>query len=526
MSSASSTGLSVHRNTYLDSLRLMECSVTMDGVEGVAWAGATMATARGFDDLAAAGFSGGELDGLGANDLVLAVKADDDETVEKALAAGRTTAFAEREGGGTRSAEETPPWSIAEAKRRLPDAAVAVISVPGEHAALETHHALSAGLHVLLFSDGVPLDEEIELKKRATELGLLVMGPGAGTAVLGGTGLGFANVLGGSEADEGSDTDAIGVVAAAGTGAQEVSALLDRWGVRVSHVIGVGGRDLSEQVDGLMAKAATRTLLADDATRAVLLVSKPPAPRVARAVLAECGDTDGIAVFLGIDDVETPGRTQLAPTLERGAVAAAQLVGASPTLVSATVKKRVTAGIEALSPDRTLVRGLFSGGTLCYEAQVILSGKLGPVHSNEPLHEDHGMPAPDGAHVLLDLGAEEYTRGVPHPMIDPSTRLEMLRELRDSRDIAVVLLDVVIGHGAHADPAGELAPVLTELLDGGKGPQVVTYVLGTEGDPQVYSRQRATLEEVGCIVPETNARAAYAAAALVKRDPALVEEGL
>jgi len=171
------------------------------------------------------------------------------------------------------------------------------------------------------------------------------------------------------------------------------------------------------------------------------------------------------------------------------------------------------------------VQGLFCGGTLCYEAQLVLEGHLGPVHSNEPLREERTVPAPPGAHVLLDLGAEEYTRGVPHPMIDLGTRLDLLRAQADDPALAVVLLDVVLGYGSHEDPAGRLAPLCAELMAGG-GPQVVAYVLGTEGDPQVYSRQKAALEAAGCIVPATNARAAHAAAALALRRPELVETGL
>lgn len=180
---------------------------------------------------------------------------------------------------------------------------------------------------------------------------------------------------------------------------------------------------------------------------------------------------------------------------------------------------------RGLPPRRVRVQGLFSGGTLCYEAQVILEGHLGPVHSNEPLRKDHDLPAPEGAHVLLDLGAEEYTRGVPHPMIDLSTRLELLRQQAGDEDLAVVLLDVVLGHGSHDDPAGQLAPLCAELMADG-GPQVVAYVLGTEQDPQSYSRQRTVLQAVGCIVPETNARAAHVAAALALRRPELVRTGL
>jgi FdrA protein len=511
------SGVDVHGETYLDSLVLMAATVRMDGLAGVEWAGAVMASPSGLADLAAAGFTGPELDGLGANDLVLAVRAADEDVLAAALAAGREAAFAERVEASGSGTVEAPPRSVREAVGCLDGANVAVVSVPGPFAALEAHHALSAGLHVLLFSDGVPLEEEIELKRRGAELGLLVMGPGAGTAVLGGTGLGFANVL-----RTPADGGAVGIVAAAGTGAQEVSALLSRWGVPVSQVVGVGGRDLSEAVEGCMARLAVRALAGDPGTGAVLLVSKPPAASSARAVLAECTDTPAVAVFLGLEHNSLPAGVTSAPTLETGARAAAELTGAMPPPLSGRLRERVAEAAGRLDPARVRVQGLFSGGTLCYEAQLILERHLGPVHSNEPLRAERGLPAPDGANVLLDLGAEEYTRGVPHPMIDLSTRLNLLRRQADDPSIAVVLLDVVLGHGSADDPAGQLAPVCAELM-AGDGPQVVAYVLGTEDDPQVYSRQRARLEEAGCVVAETNARAAHAAAALARRRPELVE---
>jgi FdrA protein len=324
--------------------------------------------------------------------------------------------------------------------------------------------------------------------------------------VLGGTGLGFANVLSGGS----SGVRGVGVVAAAGTGAQEVSALLDRWGVPVTSVIGVGGRDLRADVGGLMAQAAVHALTRDDDTGVVLLVSKPPDADVAAAVLAQCRGTPTVAVFLGLEDVEPPEGVRLVPTLEAGVQVAAELAGGTPR----DVRDLVLRG-RAAPPGRTAVRGLFSGGTLCYEAQYVLERELGPVWSNEPLRSERGLPAPEDASLLLDLGAEEYTRGRPHPMIDPSGRLELLREAGQDPSVAAVLLDVVLGHGAHADPAGQLAPVCAEVMAGG-GPPVVAYVLGTEGDPQRYSAQRATLEEAGCLVPETNAQAARVAAALVR----------
>jgi FdrA protein len=516
-------GLRVHRDTYLDSLLLMATTVTMDERPGVSWAGAVMANQRGLEDLAAAGFSSADLDGLGANDLVLAVTAEDEETLEATLDAGREAAFAERRPAAGDTTAETPSEDLAEAVRREPGMSVAVVSVPGEYAALEAHHALTAGLHVLLFSDNVPVEEEIELKDRALRLGRLVMGPGAGTAVLAGTGLGFANVL---TARPRAGVRGVGVVAAAGTGAQEVSALLDRWDVPVTQVIGVGGRDLTARVGGRMAAAAVRALDADPATGVVLLVSKPPAPDVAASLLMQCRKTPVVAVYLGLDelgpDAEGNGAMRLAPTLEGGARAAAELAGVQVPRLGTGLRERVAAAAAGLPAQRRGIRGLFSGGTLCYEAQYVLEKILGPVWSNEPLRPQRRLPAPDGAPVLLDLGAEEYTVGRPHPMIDPSTRLDLLRETAADPEVAVVLLDVVLGHGSATDPAGSLAPVAADVGSGG-GPRVVVHLLGTEADPQQYSAQWARLEEAGCLVAETNARAASAAAALALRRPELAE---
>lgn len=519
-----SQGLQVHKGFYLDSLVLMSATVSMEESPGVSWAGAFMGTRQAHDDLVANGFSADDLADAGPNDVVLAAKADDDGAIDAALEAGRATAFRREE--STAAAAEAAPASIADAAA-AGDVNVAIVSVPGEYAALETHHALTAGLHVLLFSDGVSLAEEVELKTRAASLGRLVMGPGAGTSIIGGTGLGFANVMTAQPKSNG----AVGVVAAAGTGAQEVSSLLSRWGVRVVNVIGVGGRDLSDDVAGRAAKLATRALDHDEGTSAVLLVSKPPSAAVAADVLAQCQDTPAVAVFLGLDESANAGphagghKAKLARTLESGARAAAELVGVTAASSSQGLSRAVAAACAGLAPQRTLVRGFFSGGTLCYEAQLLLEEFLGPIYSNEPLRKEYHVPAPAGAHVLLDLGAEEYTRGVPHPMIDPHRRIEVLREQAGDEQTAVVLLDVVLGYGSHEDPAGELAPVLAELM-GESGPRVVAYVLGTEDDPQGYSRQRAKLEEVGCIVPETNARAALVAAAIAARRPEIAESSV
>jgi FdrA protein len=359
----------------------------------------------------------------------------------------------------------------------------------------------------------VPLDEEIGLKERASALGRLVMGPGAGTAVLGGVGLGFANAV---------RRGRVGVVAAAGTGAQEVMTLLDRWDIGVSHVIGVGGRDLSASVGGLMTACAVRALDADPGTDAILLVSKPPDPAVAAWVLAQCRKTPLVAACVGMTAPDGRlGDALLAGTLEEGAVRLAGLLGVPVQDLAAGLAGAAEKAIRGLADTRTAVRGFFTGGTLCYEAQVVLRELLGAVYSNIPLEAGHGLPAPAGTHVCLDLGEEEFTRGRPHPMIDPAARREIMQDQAFGPDVAVVLLDVVLGYGSHPDPAGEIAGTCGDIVAGGAA--VVAYVLGTRADPQGYDAQRAKLEEAGVIVTETAARAARTAAAIAARQPGLAE---
>ena len=384
---------------------------------------------------------------------------------------------------------------------------MAVVSVPGPYAALAAHCALTAGLHVLLFSDNVPVSDEVALKRRASGLGRLVMGPGAGTAMLGGVGLGFANAVGAGP---------VGVVAAAGTGAQEVMTLLDRWGIGVSQVVGVGGRDLSAEVGGLMARDAVRALDADPGTEVILLVSKPPDEDVVRTVIGASRGTPVVAACLGMSapDGRLAGAS-LAATLEGGALRVAEILGRPAPDLGGSPGPEAEAAIARVGAGRTAVRGFFTGGTLCYEAQVILSQALGPVYSNIPLRHDLGLPAPAGAHVCLDLGEEEYTKGRPHPMIDPAARREILREQAFGPDIAAVLLNVVLGYGSHPDPAGEIAATCADIVAGGAA--VVCYVLGARADQQGLDRQRAKLAEAGAIVTESAAQAARTAAAIALR---------
>jgi FdrA protein len=501
------TAIGLFKDTYLDSVLQLAGTRAMRHVEGVEWAAAAMGTAANVETLREQGFTADDIGDAGAGDLFLAVRATDETTAEAALKSGEQAIFAARE---HRTGAAAQPRSLDQALRQQPDSNIAIVSVPGDYAALEAHKALAGGLDVLLFSDNVSVDDEIALKEHAARRGRFVMGPGAGTAMLAGTGLGFANVV---------RPGRVGVIAAAGTGAQEAMALLDRWGVGVSHVIGLGGRDLSEAVNGRMAALALEALREDPATEAILLVSKPPADSVAQKILSLSGDTPLVASLIGL----SPGATAAAggyvsDTLEGGVVRTLNVLGMAAPDRTRLRGPSIEDTIARLAPSRTTVRGLFSGGTLCYEALVLLGRTLGPVWSNTPIDKGYGLPAPKHASVCLDLGEEEYTKGRPHPMIDPEARVDMLREVGHDPDIAVVLLDVVLGHGSHPDPAGMLAPVCTEI-SGPDGPQVVAYVLGTDQDPQGYPDQVRKLVEAGCIVTETAARAALTAAAIATRTP-------
>jgi succinyl-CoA synthetase alpha subunit len=398
--------------------------------------------------------------------------------------------------------------------------------VAGRYAANEAWDALSHGLHVLLFSDNVSLEDEIALKRCAREHGLLLMGPGAGTTILNHVALGFANVL---------PRGPVGIVSAAGTGLQEVSTLLARRGVGISQGIGTGGRDLKKEVGGLMMLEALKALQQDDATGVLVLISKPPAEEVIRVILNQVSDSakPTVICFLGGD----ASRSALAKipnviparTLYECALLAAQVVQSKSIDVqklieaeNAKLAERAKTLKPELKANQHYLRGLFSGGTLCYEAQVIWKDMLDrPVYSNAPL--PGGTALPDSAksyqHTAVDLGEEEFTVGRPHPMIDNDLRIRrLLQEARDP-EVAVIMLDVVLGYGAHPDPASELGKAVEDAkkLARGAGRElmVIASVTGTEDDPQSLSQTTSALEGAGAMVCDSNSAAARLTALLV-----------
>lgn len=489
-----STHIEVRRGVYHDSVTLLQVSRDIAAVDGVDDAVVAMGTELNLSILEDLGF-GDEFDSAGPNDLIVAIRAGDDETVNAALGeVERALADSSGSGGGG-DFTEPPPHTVGQAARTAA-LDLALLSVPGEHAFVEAMDALRAGLHVMLFSDNVPVDQEIALKAEGERRDLLVMGPDCGTAIVGGVGLGFANVV---------RPGPVGMVAASGTGAQQLCCLLDEADIGLRHVLGVGGRDLSADVGGAATLQALAALDADPAIELIVVVSKPPDPEVAARIraAADAAETPVVLGFVG------RGMRDLTAVAEDVAERAGSPLGAY----------RQWQPDDPPMPVAGDLRGLFSGGTLCDEAMVIAADALGVIRSNIPLEPDWGIDGTDtDGHVMIDFGEDDMTQGRPHPMIDHSLRVAQLEREAQRAGSNVVLLDVVLGHGADDDPAAVLAPAIREAREAAAKRDdrlaVVVSLCGTRDDPQDRDRQAAAFAEAGAIVHLSNAHAAHDAVRL------------
>jgi len=470
---------------YADSVKLMQVSRDIGSRDGVTAVLVAMATPLNLELATNMGLAP---DGdASPEQLLIAIRADDAETLAAAEAAVEA-ALAARE-RSTGSAAAIPQRTIGAGLDELsPETgALAIVSVPGPYAVAEAADAIAAGRSVLVFSDGVPVEHEVALKRAAHDAGVLVMGPDCGTAIVSGVALGFANVV---------RPGPVGLVAASGTGAQQISCLLDAAGVGVSHVLGVGGRDLSEAVGGLATLDALAALDADPATERVLLVSKPPAPSVQASVEAAAAELS-VPVRSAVLSAETPDLTAAVEGLLR-----------DMGLDVPTWPSRPGPAVSAV-PGATL-KGLYSGGTLADEAMLLAAPALGDIRSNTPLRPELALRDDLFArgHVVIDFGDDALTVGRAHPMIDPTLRLEAIAAVASSDEPAVLLLDVVLGYGADPDPAASLEPALTAAVQAAEFPlPVVVALIGTENDPQGWNRQADALAAAGAAVFSSNAQA-------------------
>jgi FdrA protein len=481
------TRCAVRPGAYHDSVVLMQLQRALAGLPGVLDAGVVMATPANLDVLAASGLMGETKTAAGPHDLLIAVKAETDAAAGEALA--RVDALLQvRRGGGE---QDFRPRSLASAFKMLPEASWVLISVPGRYAAGVADEALGHGRNVFLYSDNVPVADEVALKRQARAKGLLVLGPDCGTAVVGGVGLGFANRV---------RRGPVGLIGASGTGLQAIMSHIHALGAGISQAIGTGGRDLSSGVGGLTAAQALDLLRRDPETQVIVLVSKPPSPEVAVHLLA-AARAAGKPVVIQFLGAPLPGRRlgnlHFAASLAEAAELAVAVVGAQHAEPSLQ-----TGGGRYL-------RGLFSGGTLAYEALLGISAFLAPVYSNAPLLESQRLADPlhGQGHTILDLGADEFTVGRLHPMMDFDLRRRRLRQEVADPEVRLILLDLVLGEGAHADPAGEMAPEIERAFEeaeaAGRALEIAVLVIGTDEDPQDLPTQISTLERTGAHVFRT-----------------------
>ncbi len=495
------------RGKYLDSVKLMLISQKLSKLSGVLEAVSILATTENRSILKATGMLVDEILSAGETDIAIVVKAETEESALAAIQEADTLIHAKPKASGEASFHQAPK-SIHAAFEKMQDADLCLISVAGKYAVREAEAALECGMHVMLFSDNVSLEDELMLKQKASEKGLLMMGPDCGTAIINGTPLAFANAV---------SRGKIGIVSAAGTGLQEVSTGISRYGCGISQAFGSGGRDGKAEIGGIMLKSCLQYLIDDEATEVIVMIGKTPSAKVLEELWQMIGlcPKPVVANFLSnIPHPELPNLV-IADTLENTAKLACQhffLAQGKIWKVDADPIPEVH-----ISPDgnRNYIKALYSGGTLCFEAQEIYHRQFGKYpHSNissDPQFRPEDIWKCEGD-AFIDLGSDEYTVGRPHPMIDYSLRLKRMSEEAGDNRTAVILLDVVLGFGAHPDPASELVPAIGMIP---KGITVVCHVLGTDSDPQNTDRQVDALREAGAIVFRSNYQAvSYALKAL------------
>jgi FdrA protein len=455
----------------------MQLQRALAELPGVIDAGVVMATPANRELLAASKLNP-ESDQANPDDLLIVVKAEAEQEATHALA--QVDALLERRNSAITN--DFRPRSLSAAIKQLPEANWVLISVPGRYAGKVAREVLESDRHVFLYSDNVSLEDEVELKHYAREKGLLVMGPDCGTAIINGIGLGFANRV---------RRGPIGLVAASGTGLQAVTVQIHNLGSGVSQAFGTGGRDLKADVGAITAHQALEFLIQDAETKVIVIISKPPAPEVAGRLLA-AAQAAGKPVIIDLLGYPPPAR-------EMGNLKFATSLSEAAELAVKQLSEAAYTTYKPPSPINGFLRGIFSGGTLAYEAMVGLQATLSPLYSNTPITKDQQLlnPTHSKGHTIVDLGGDEFTVGRLHPMIDNELRIRRMRQEGEDPEVGMILLDLVLGEGAHPDPANELAPVIKELKSRRPELEFVTIVIGTEEDPQNLNLQMERLKDAG-----------------------------
>ncbi|MBO3079058.1 acyl-CoA synthetase FdrA [Mammaliicoccus sciuri] len=498
----------IKENTYQDSIVLMLLSNKLSAIDGINQVSIMMGTPANKDIFKSSGLGTDELEAAKPNDIIIVVDTENEEKVEEV----NQEVEAELKGKGesedqSQKQNEASNWNRALELANNPN--LALISIPGQYAAMEAETALKNNLNVFMFSDNVAKEDEVRLKEMAHDKGLLVMGPDCGTGIIHSLPLAFTNTV-----NEGN----IGVVGASGTGIQEVTTIIDREGKGVTNAIGTGGRDLSTEVGAITMLDSIKALNADPKVKVITVISKPPAKEVEEKVLNLLRNIEKpiVTLFLGSKPEYTEANIHHAYTLEEAARVSVQLSNGETPQFSTAIQSDINI---KFADNQDGVKGYYSGGTLASEAAMLLKDTLG---DNSDAETPEGFSYKGGHHEIIDLGDDIYTQGRPHPMIDPSKRIEMLEQSADDPSTAIIMLDNVIGYGSHDDMASELAPTIQKVLDKaqseGHSLAVLATVVGTEHDHQGYDKQVNILKKAGAIVCETNNQMVTTALHLLGKD--------
>ena len=505
----------IKSGVYHDSVTLMLATRKVNSLPGIDDASIVMATKENLAILKNAGMLPAEMESASGNDLIIAVKAQQEEQAKEAMQAVDRI-IQELRKKDDKEADQ-PPKSLESALKMMPDANFSLISVAGKYAVAEARKALESNLHVMLFSDNVSPEDELALKRIAHEKGLLMMGPDCGTAIINGVPLAFANVV---------KRGNIGIVGASGTGIQEVSAIISNNGGGISQAIGTGGRDLRKETGGIMFLDALRALVSDDQTAVICLISKPPHPEVLKKLIDALKQIKKptVTLFMGSDEKLSEGlNTLAAQTLEEAALLAVAISNNQQTKKIREDlnhrKEQINQQAKSLAKEANgkYIRGLFSGGTLCHEVQLILARSGVKTYSNTPVDESYKLKDINASqeHTLIDMGEDEFTSGRPHPMIDFSLRRKRMLEEAQDKEVAVILFDVVLGYGSNLDPAGELVSVIKKIKKENRSLRFVCSITGTGKDPQNLEKVKAALEDAGVVVMPSMAAAADLCSSIV-----------
>ena len=482
----------VKKGSYHDSVVLMLLTNHISAMQGVNKVSIMMATPANKDIFKQSGLDTEELLAASANDMVVVADIENKtimDTIETEI-----DAYFKKQNTQTQQTESVKSWD--KALEKMPNADMAVISIAGAYAALEANRALDEGMNVFMFSDNVTIEDEKQLKQRAHDKGLVVMGPDCGTGIIQSVPIAFTNKV---------NSGKIGIIGASGTGIQELTTIIDRLGEGVKNAIGTGGRDLSSEIGGITMMDTINAMEQDDSIKVMIVISKPPAKAVREMISNRLSafKKPVVTLFLGEKPEYHEEGFYHAYTLDEAARLAVNLVR-DEDINSCVVSADTPENAFDKSENKT-IKAYYSGGTLAGEAAMLIKDAL---NLDTPPEKAEGFMLKHGGHIVVDLGDDVYTQGKPHPMIDPAKRIECMQEATDDRSTGVILFDIMLGYGSHEDMAGALLPTINELKqkaeNEGRKLFFIATVCGTRHDYQGYDDAVNKLKNAGVIVCETN----------------------